>query len=419
MRRRTTIVAACIAFALLAAAGGIPADAKSGRRGGLILKFPSEIDETGFRLALQSSNQPTTIIVGKGRHLLSSSVFVFGRSAVTICGATGRARDCILESEGAGPVFRIEQSEDIQFRDLTIRTEVPGGQAVRMNAVLDNNFSSFARSVYVRGCTLDADAPVFGTAGAEQLTIDRCKINVRLEDSFGVLWSDGAGLQISRTRFSTEGSTEAFAAVFVAGAGAFFASGERVPDVILTRNKVRGRFLRGFDLADVVGARVHRNSMKLSGESIRPVVGSREETGRVGILVRNADATTLVEDTEVSRNRIRNAHYGVWLLAVGGGAVVRNDLRGCGSSRKDAFFNEYGGALRLTINSGLCKLDILRNDFRTLGSPTSDGGADVPAIGVVPDTLAASCFDDTAEADNATTNKLSGGRALYLGAAKR
>ena len=64
----------------------------------------------------------------------------------------------------------------------------------------------------------------------------------------------------------------------------------------------------------------------------------------------------------------------------------------------DEFFGEFGGALRLQLQSANCRIEVERNDMRSLRSPksASDGSdiVDVPAVTVVPGSLAGACFAD-------------------------
>jgi len=390
-----------------------------------ILRFPSDDlpNEQALAAALQNSSIPTTIIVEKGTYLLTGQLFVFNRSNVVVCGATGRAGDVTFESAGGGggagarAAIYVQQSSDITFRDLTIRGTAAGGQCVFMDAALSTTLASFAESVTLDGCTLEADNPVIATAAARSLTIKKCRIKIGATDGFGVLWGDGDALLITKTKFTTSAGVDAFAGVIVLGATAAASEGERAERIILTRNRFEGAFARAIDLADVLDARVRSNKILLSGDPIRDGTNltSGLRTGRVGILIRRGAATALPADYEVRRNKIRGALHGIWLSFTGQGVISRNDLRRCGSPDVDEFFREFGGALRLQLQSAICRIEIDRNDMRNLRSPksASDGSSivDVPAVTVVPDTLSEACF-----ADGNDRNKLSNGRVLFLGA---
>jgi hypothetical protein len=91
--------------------------------------------------------------------------------------------------------------------------------------------------------------------------------------------------------------------------------------------------------------------------------------GRVGIVVRRAAASQVTEGYKVVRNRVRKAHYGVWLFGVNEGSVTSNDLRGCASAEPDSVrFQDHGAAVRVDLN-GLCNTNFSSNDFTGLKSP--------------------------------------------------
>ncbi len=403
----------------------VPAAARTRKPEGQVFRYPSEISETQLRILLQNSDDPATVIIEKGDHTFSPQLFVFNRSNLTICGATGRAGNVRVFSDGGGSgagataAILVEQARNITFRDLTITaTAASGGQGLRLSAQLATDFSSFVDGVTVDGCRIEAEFPIVATAATRNLTVTDSTIECGRADGFGVAWGDGPGLLISRTRFTTAPGVEALSAVFVQGAGAQFSEGERTRTVILTRNKVTGDFLRGFDLADVVDARIRRNKFNFPGAASRSF--GWIDTGRVGILLRRGESSSLPADYEITKNRVRGAFYGAWVLNGGQGVVQRNDFRRCGSPTRDAFFREFGGGLRLTLFSANCRIDILRNDMRKLKSPRiaqsdpDDGSsplADVPAVVVIPQDLSGVCFVG-GDGGNRTSN----GRGLYLGA---
>ncbi len=419
---RTVARLAVVAAACVALTGGVAAGFQRGPAATFV--YPRDLTEQQLRLRLQSSSEPTTILFQPGTYVFSPQLYVYNRSNLALCGNSSNPGDVVIESAGNGgsgtgaAAILLEQAEHVSFRSLTIRGTAPGGQALRLNATLSDEFSGFVDDVLVDRCRLEAPVPVIATAAARNLTLNASRIQVGASDSIGVLWGDGEGLQISGSRFTTAPGVSAFSAVFVQGASVAASLGERTAHVLLTGNRVRGDFVRGFDLADVLDARVTSNRISFTGDVIRP--GSNAtggvDTGRVGVLLRRGDASGLPEDFELRRNRVRNALYGVWLFNAGGGVVDRNDFQRCGSPQPDDFFNEYGGGVRLTLQSANCRIRIERNDFRRLRSPdaVSDGQggiADVPAVVVLPGEQSDACF-----ADGGATNRLSRGRVLYVGA---
>ena len=385
----------------------------------LVLRFPSDAlpNQNALALALQNSSIPTTIFVEKGTYVLTGQLFVFNRSDVIVCGATGRARDVTFESSGAGggagadSAVYIQQSSDITFKDLTIRATSSRGRAVHMDAALSTTLASFSESVTLDGCTLEGPVPVFATAAARALTVRGCRIEINATGGVGILWGDGDALLVTKTKIVTSPGVEAISGIFVTGALAAASEGERAERIILTNNRIEGAYARGLDLADILDARIRKNKIMLTGGAIN----SSTNVGRVGILIRRGAATALPSDYEVRKNKIRGALHGIWLSFAGQGVVARNDLRRCGSDTTDAFFQEFGGALRLQLQSGICRIVVERNDMRNMKSPksASDGTSivDVPAVTVVPGTLSDACF-----ADGNGGNKVSNGRVLFLGA---
>ncbi len=429
-RRRATLLAvgaaALFAATLTPIAANPDAAAKTkSTNNRAVVRFPSADvpDEAALSVVLQNSSIPTTIIVAKGTYKLTGQLFVFNRSNVVMCGATGRAGDVTFESPGGAggagirsAVF-LQQSSNITFRDMTIRGTAAGGQSIFMDAALSTTLASFCESVTLDGCKLEADNPVVATAAARALTVKNCRIKIGATDGFGILWGDGDALLVSKTKITTASGVDAFAGILVLGATAAASEGERAARIILTRNRIEGAFARAIDLADVLDARLRKNTILLSGDPIREgtTITGGQRWGRVGILVRRGAATALPSDYELRRNKVRGALHGIWLSFTGQGVVSRNDLRRCGSPSVDEFFGEFGGALRLQLQSAICRIEVERNDMRNLRSPksASDGSdiVDVPAVTVVPGSLADACF-----ADGDGGNRVSNGRVLFLGA---
>ncbi len=463
-RRRLRPMGGCAAVLIGCAAllgGAADADAKStGFENAVKLRFPSdELTEGGFRSVLQPNSQlgsvtPTVITIAKGTHRFDSLFFAFDRSNVTICGATGRASDVVLEFANSSSAFQLQQTKNFVFRDLTIRflrNESPGNNVpedgvrtstvgFRLNAKLSEEFAGFVDETRIESCNIEAAFPIVATAGTTRLTVNRSKLTVTQTDGFGIVWGDGEGLLVSRTRFASGRdpinleNVLPFSGIFVQGAQAAFSEGERARQIILTRNKLSGEFLRGFDLADVREVRVRRNRFNFSGDAIRDATSQTglnpsDPTnpaafwGRVGILIRRGDSSALPEDYEIRKNTVRGAYYGTWLFNCGAGSVVGNDFKRCGSSDRDGFFNsdpelppENGGGLRLTLQ-GPCRINVESNDMRNLKSPKDDA---LPAITVLPAQQSDDCFldPDPFTGDrviyNNRKNKTSGSRKLVL-----
>lgn len=435
MRRATTLVlgALLVGVAALTPATAPSAEARGGNGGGQVFRYPGDLSETQLRILLQSSEEPATVVFATDTYVFSPQLYIYNRSNITLCSATGRAGDVVIESDGGGAgaganaAVLLEQARNVTLRDLTIRgTAVAGSQGVRLNAQLGTSFASFVDTVTIDGCVVEAARPIVATAAARRLTVVGSRIVQTATDSFGLQWGDGDTLLVTRTTFETASGVEAFAAVYVEGAAAAFSEGDRARRVILTRNRVRGAYARAFDLLDVVECRVRGNRVDLRGGAVRPgtpITGS-QEWGRVGIVVRRADASALPDDVELLRNKVRGAYYGAWLVSVGAGVVARNDFRRNGSADPDELFApeqddgvpERGGGLRITLFGGVCRIDVTRNDLRDLRSPQSflagDGDqqrlVEPPAIVVLPADLSGACF-----ADGDGGNKTSKGRELF------
>jgi hypothetical protein len=418
-----TGLAVLVTAAALVPQAMTPAQARSKNGDGPTFRYPSELSETELRILLQSSQDAATVIFEKGDHVFSPQLFVFNRSNLTLCGETGRSGDVSIQSDGGGAgagataAILVEQSRSITFRDLTIvATAASAGQGMRLNAQLATDFSSFVDGIRIEGCEIDAEFPIVATASAENLTVSKSRIVCRRADGFGLVWGDGRGLLVTKTTFDTAPGVAALSGVFVQGAGAQFSEGERTRSVILTKNKIVGDFLRGFDIADVNDARIRKNKFAFPGQPSRPFGGT--VTGRVGVLVRRGESSSLPIDYEVTKNKVRNAYYGAWILNGGQGVLRKNDFRRCGAPDRDQFFREFGGGIRLTLFSANCQIEIVKNDLRNLRSPEfaqvdpDDPGSEigpVPAIVVVPSNLSDACF-----ADGDGGNKTSKGRELFL-----
>jgi hypothetical protein len=422
-------VVAVLGSSFVPGANEAAADAKSHRgQSRELRRYPADFEnipgtskEDALKLALQSSSDPLTIVFSKGKYEFDQ-LFIFKRSNVRICGATGNPRDVTLSftgtgvGRGAGAGFYIQQASKIEIRDMTVKSSFPGGSAVVMDALLNETLASFAESLTLDRCHLEADFPVITTALTRNLTVNKCKITVTATDAFGLVFGGDQGLFVSGTEFKTADGVDAFTGVFVVGVGAQSSEGVLVSTVILNRNRVKGSFARAFDLADVRDVRMRKNRIKLSGDPIRPATprSGNLATGRVGILIRRDEAADLPRDIRVLNNRVRGAFYGVWLSFLSFNTCSGNDLRKCGSDVQDEFFLEFGGAVRVQLVSGVCRADIADNDMRDLRSPKSafDGQSisDIPAVVVVPSELAGACFADGG--DNG--NRLSSGRALFV-----
>ena len=399
----TTSPRAFVAATLLALAGATSAGARSGGDAdGIVVRYPSsQVPDPG---ALQSALSPpsvSTVVFERGTHLFSETLFAFRREGLTICGATGSPGEVVIQST-ATPALQIEQSRGITLRDVTLRSTANFGRALRLAAAVSPEIESFADDVRLEGAAFEAFVGVEATVRAKDLTMVGCRAEVTQASGAGLLWEDGPRLQVTRTRFTTSSGVSALAAVLVRGAQSSASEGERARRLILTRNVVDGDFATGFDLADVVDARILGNRLVLPGAQLSG------GAGRVGIVVRRAAASALTEDYELRRNTVRGAHYGLWLLNAGTGVVSRNDLGGNGSPSADTRFVDTGGALRMNLQSGRCDTHVERNDFRGLRSPKTD-----PAVVVLPAGSEGICFDDD------DRNRLDRGRPLYLGAPKR
>lgn len=385
--------AVLLAPLLAAAVAAAPADAKTNSGAGFVLTYPSDdIPDASALGAAIRDPRVGTIIFKRGANAFSSRIDVFGRSDLVLCGQTNRASDTSIESS-APTAFLLDEVTGITFRDLTIRSSAPVGEAIRLVGARSATSGSFSRDVKIRGCRLEGGIPLRGTARAEGLDVADSTITVTEPSGIGLLWADGPSLLVTRTQFRTatytSASDYATAALSVRGPESDESEGDRARRVILTRNRVAGNFAIGLDLADVVEARVLRNQVTFPS----PLYGSGPSAaGRVGILVRRNQAASQPDDFDVRRNRVRNAHTGVWCLDPAEGRIISNDLRRCGSSTADTVFEDAGCALRVTLFRPICRLTIGRNDFRGLRSP-----AGTPAVVADPPEFLGYCFAEDGE----------------------
>lgn len=392
--RRVLLAAACVAVAVGLSSG--PAQAKTTTSPGAILRYPSgAIPDPNALAAALAEPSVGTIIFEKGVNSFTSSVTVFRRSGVTLCGATSKPGDTVIESSSAIAVL-LEECSNVTIRGLTIRSTAANGEAVRLSAVRSSSIEGFVRDVSVRNCRLEGFVPLRGTVRASGLDVADSTLEVTRAGGAGILWEDGPNLLVTRTKFTCTATDFATAGVLVRGALVAESEGDRARSVILTRNTVQGDFATGFDLADVVGARVLRN--RISFATTTYTGGG----GRAAIVVRRQAASRLTEDFELRSNRVRGAHTGIHLRNASAGKVIGNDLRGCGSSAADTQFADTGCAIRLSLFGPNCEVLIDGNDLRDLKS--APGAA---AAIVTPSANAPLCFDE------GVANRIDAGRNLY------
>ncbi|MCE9638487.1 MAG: hypothetical protein K8T90_22530 [Planctomycetes bacterium] len=391
-RSMVAALVAVVAAVVLAA----PAHARTTTSPGAILRFPSgAVPDANALAAALSDPSVGTIIFEKGLNSFTSSVTIFRRTGVTLCGATSKSGDTIIETSGTVGVL-LDESSDITIRGLTIRSTAAAGEAVRLQAVRSSSVEGFVRNVSVRNCHLEAFVPLRGTVRASGLDVADSTLEVTRAGGAGVLWEDGPNLLVTRTKFTCSASDFATAGVLVRGALVAESEGDRARSVILTRNTVQGDFATGFDLADVVDTRILRNRFTFSTTTYTG------DGGRAAIAVRRQAASALTEDFEIRSNKVRGAHTGVYLLNTGAGKVIGNDLRGCGSPLADTRFSDTGCAIRLSLFGPNCDIRIDGNDLRGLQSAAGAAAAVVSPPGNAP-----LCFDD------GVTNRIDAGRNLY------
>lgn len=408
MRARRVV---CAAVAL-AAAAAVPAasPALAGRGGSLadgVYRYPDDVGTLSLAQAIQTP-AIHTIVFQKGPPLpFSSLVYVIGRTGLTLCGSTGDPADTVIESS-APLAFVVDECRDVEFRNLTIRCSAAAGEGIRLQSVTGTEIEGFVDGVSVRNCRIEAAIPIRARPRTRNLEVANCRLEVNRDGGFGLVWEDGPGLFVTRTRFATSSGVFSPTALFVRGASDANAEGDRARGVFVTRNTVDGDFASAIDLVDVLDARVQRNTVRFPGP-IHEIGG-----GRVGLLVRRAAASLLPEDWELRKNRVSGAHTGVWIISTGRGAIVGNDLRGCGSADPDAQFEDTGSAVRVNLQGDVCNAAIERNDLRNLRSPKSE-----PACVVLPAGTEPLCFRDAEGNFDSGGNRWDAGRPLYLGATQR
>jgi hypothetical protein len=380
--------AAVLALATLAGAK------TTGTPAGFVVRYPSG-DAADYQTLVGVMQNPavSTIVFVKGTHLFNAAqqqpLFVFKRNDLTICGETGDPKDVVIECS-ARSVFQIEQANGTVFRGITVRSTyvdplgLPiGGIGILVNAVPSATAEGFADDTTIERCNFEAFVGVQASVRAENLSVSDCGFTctalkpTSTVGGAGLLWEDGRGLSVTRSRFKTDTGVSAIAGIFVRGAQTSNSAGDRARQLLITNNTVQGDFTAGLDLADVVDAVVRRNKVTFED------TGTNLTRGRVGIAIRRAAATEVPEGYEVTKNVVRKAHYGIWFLSVGDGYATKNDLRGCGSREVDGTggvaFQDHGGAVRVNLLGGQCKTVFAGNDFRDLKSPIEE-----PAVVVFP-----------------------------------
>jgi hypothetical protein len=393
------VAALCLAATLHSRAVGAPA--------GLVVRYPSgDAPSPAALQAAMSDPDVSTIVFEKGVQLFSSALFVFKRDDLTLRGATGNPRDVTIQSSAA-VAFQVEQAQGTSFQGLTITSSAAGGIGVLLNAVPGPTLEGFVSDTSISRCVFDSYIGVQASVRTRNLSVADSRFvgepfsSTNSSGGAGLLWEDGPGLFVTRSRFTTARGVSALAALFVRGAQSASSAGDRATHLLITRNRVDGDFATGFDLADVQDTVVRGNRFQFP-DSVIP--GAR---GRVGIVVRRAAATQPPQDYDVRSNFVRRAHYGTWFLGVGPGTMSRNDFRGCGSPQVDAStsvggFGDDGGAVRINVLAGKCNTTITRNDFRRLRSPV---------------TIAAVVLFPNGQCDEAANpgNRVDAGRALFGG----
>ncbi len=375
-----------LAAAAIALACTHSADAKvTGTPAGFVVRYPSgDAPDPATLQAIMSNPAVSTIVFEKGTQLFSSTLFVFKRNDLTLCGATGDPKDVTLASS-ARTAIQIEQARGTVIRGLTISTAATGGVGVLVNAVPGPTLEGFADDTSIERCSFKSYVGVQASVRARNLSVADSRFETgpfspgSTDGGAGIFWEDGPGLFVTRCRFSVADGVSALAALFVKGAQSPSSAGDRARQILITRNTVDGDFATGMDLADVTDAIVRQNKIKFPSTSVPGV------RGRVGIVVRRAGATQVTDDYEVSRNVVTKSHYGLWLLGVSTGVVAANDFGGCGSATVDNAsapgFEDTGGAVRVNLLSSTCSTTFAKNDFRGLRSPPA-----VPAVVLLPST---------------------------------
>ena len=385
---RAAALGAAAVLALAASAGA----KTTGTPAGFVVRYPSgDAPDPGTLQGVMLNPAVSAIVFVKGTHVLSSALLVFKRSDLTICGETGDPRDVVIESS-ARVAFQVEQADRTVFRGITVRSTyvdqdesdgVLGGIGILVNAVPTATAEGFADDTTIERCDFESFVGVQASVRAQNLSVSDCGFTCNgikpgsPIGGVGVLWEDGPGLFVTRSRFLTDDGVSAIAGLFVRGAQTPNSAGDRARQLLITNNTVKGDFTAGIDLADVVDVVVRQNKVTF------PDTGTGLSRGRVGIVIRRAAATQVTEDYEVTKNVVRKAHYGIWFASVGDGRATKNDLRGCGSpdvdGTGDAAFKDHGGAVRANLLGGQCKTVLAGNDFRNLKSPIEE-----PAVVIFP-----------------------------------
>lgn len=398
-------VAAAFVALVGAALLAVPADASTTTSPGAVLRYPSgTLPDANALAAAIATPSVGTIVFEKGVNTLSSGITIFRRTGLTLCGATSKSGDTVIETS-AGVAVLLDECRGITLRGLTIRSTAAAGEAVRMRSVLSSSVEGFVRDVTVRNCRLEGFVPLRGTARASGLDVADSTLDVTRAGGAGILWEDGPYLLVTRTKFTVSAGDFATAGVLVRGALVAESEGDRARSIILTRNTVDGDFAVGFDLADVVDTRVLRNRFSF------PDATYTGDAGRVAVVVRRQAASAVTEGFEIRSNRVRGAHTGIHLDDVRSsketgkplGKVIANDLRRCGSALADTRFLDTGCALRLSLRTNICDaLEIDRNDMRDLASAPS-----AAAVIVSPTAAGPLCLPTT------TKNRIDAGRNLF------
>lgn len=380
-----------------------------------VFRFPSSDipDEAALRSAVQSA-VVRTIIVERGTYTLSAPLFVFGREdGLTICSASNNPSNTTIELPATvnGPLMLVEQSTNVRIQGLSLTNRNPVQSVISLSAVVNlqaGPVESFCSDIEVKRCRIRGGLGLQATTGVERVTVDRTRFTIPTSNGRGIDWQDGDSLFVHRCQFLTDGVT-AFAGILVQGVGGTLSDGERSRGLVFSRNRIRGDFQFGIDVGDVDGVRLRRNKVRFDDSTVVPP-GGTQSVGRVGARVRRVASSSDSDDAGFRRNRVRNAHYGLVIENVRVGFLRRNSLRTCGSAAAETRFGDTGGALRVLLNAGECRIDIERNDARNLDSPGDD-----PAFRFVPGTRAVECFRDQNGQFDAKRNT-SGNRPLIEGA---
>jgi hypothetical protein len=404
-------VLACAALAAAASSAG--ARVSGGAADG-VYRFPSADipDIPALQNAVQSS-RARAIVVKKGKYDVGTGLFIAARDDLVLCGATGDPKDVVFTAAG-GPVASVQEARHITFRGLTLETTDAFSWALDLSAAPTPDHESYVDDVVVDHCVLKGYIGVNATVRTSNVTVTGSKIVVTGSSSVvggpkqglaGILWQDGPGLFVGRTKFSTDYGVPAVAAVLVRGAQSGASAGDRASGLLFVDDSVSGDFAYGFSLADVVDVRARRNTFAFpSNVTTSPVLDIAAGAGRIGIIVQRANASSLTEDFELEKNRVRKGFYGAYLLNASQGAVRGNDFRGCGATASDGVFPDKGGAMRMNVQGGACRVVVTGNDFRGLKTPKSDAAVVVSPADYDPK----DCFSSK------PANRVDPSRPLYV-----